>query len=266
MHTTPPTESIIDLTLDPPSPPVADNSGRWSNFRSGYVDIYLSPSSNSSRTSPLEPDTDPRPSAQQSLAQVVGRRGNMYFVHSNDSRPHLTQPNTCTNDTVPLRLAEDRRIDGSLSDALEGTCPSHSSDYSATPEDAADMFPSSPDCSPLVRGFTVTCGRLSLPRGSHDKPRHVLRDDDSAYVVTAHGVIDQVRTAGVLKLDRNIRSPPLASEEFVDDACILSHHGEPVIILGHAREQHQITVLNLRHSQVNISQSSSSLHSLTIAF
>lgn len=251
------TENIIDLTLDPSSPLAGQTSVRWTSFRSGHVDIRLLPLSNDSRASPLELNTDPRPSLQQEPAHLARQHENMPFVRSNDTKSYLARPNMRTNETAPVRLVEDRRIDRSLFDqfhqhgALEAARSSYSGDYSAVPADEVEIFPSSPDCSPLVRGFT--CGKLPLSLGSYDKPRRVLHDDDSAYVVTAHGVIDQIRATGVLNLDRNIRSPPLPLEELVDDACILSHQGEPVIVLGHAREQNQITVLNLGHSQVNIS-------------
>lgn len=70
--------------------------------------------------------------------------------------------------------------------------------------------------------------------------------------LSAHGIIDQVGTTSALKLDHNIRSTSLPFEESIDDACILSHQGEPVILLGHAREQNQIAFLYLGHGQVNM--------------
>jgi hypothetical protein len=124
--------------------------------------------------------------------------------------------------------------------------------YSVVLEDEAEVLPSPPDYNPLVPSFTSAYGNLPLSLGPHDRPRRILHEHDFTYVVTAHGIIDQVGATSMLKFDRNIRSPSLPSEEFIDDACILSHQGEAVIILGHAREQNQITFLNLEHGQVNI--------------
>ncbi|KAF8559008.1 hypothetical protein OG21DRAFT_1403807 [Imleria badia] len=147
------------------------------------------------------------------------------------------------------------RVGGALADqhrqhdALEAAPSNYP--RSIAPEDEA-VAPSSPsDYSPLIRGFTSACGILPLSLGPHDRPRRILHDRDFTYVVTAHGVIDQLGTTSVLELDRNIRSPSLPFEEFVDDACILSHQGNPVVILGHAREQNQIACLVLGHGQVS---------------
>ncbi|KAH0839660.1 hypothetical protein J3R83DRAFT_580 [Lanmaoa asiatica] len=233
MHIASPTERFIDLTLDPPGSGAEGNHTRWLTFRSGHVDIYLPPLSGS-RISPSEASTDPRPGIDQTLAQVVGQREDMPVVCGRDTNLHSAKPNIRVSDTLPQQA----RL-------------GHSRDYLVVLEHEAEILPSSPDHGPLVRGSTFACGNLPLSLGPYDKPRRVLHDDDFAYVVTAHGIIDQVGTMSVLKFDRNIRSPSLPSEEFVDDACILSHQGEPIIALGQAREQTQIAFLNLGHGQVS---------------
>ena len=147
-----------------------------------------------------------------------------------------------TMDTAPDQLP---RLD-----VLDAAPSSYSNDNSMVLEDDTRLFS---DCNSSTRGLFFTCDKLPLSLGSYDKPRRVLRSQDSAYVVTAHGVIDQVCAAGGLRLDRHIRIPQLPLEEAIDDACILSHHGDSIIILGHARERNQLTVLNLARSHVSIS-------------
>ncbi|KAF8138185.1 hypothetical protein EV363DRAFT_1313358 [Boletus edulis] len=146
------------------------------------------------------------------------------------------------------------RAGGSLSDqirqhrALEAARPS--STRSAVQEDEAEMLPSPPDYNPLIRGSTSMCRNLTLSLGPYDKPRRILHGHNFTYVVTAHGTIDQVSTSA-LKFDRNLRSSSSPFQEFVDDACMPSHQGDPIIILGHAREQNQIAFLSLDHGQVS---------------
>lgn len=252
VHTALPTESVIGSTLGPPSPVAEENSARWSTFRSGHVDISLLPLSSGSRIS------SPEASINQTPAQVVGQRNDTPVVRSRDTNPHSVQPNIRANDAVPICSVEDHRIGRYPSDRLRQhdiLVPArlrYPRGYSVVLEDEAEVLPSPPDYSPLVPGFTSACGNLPLSLGPHDRPRRILHGHDFTYIVTAHGVIDQVGATSMLRLDRNIRSPSLPSEEFVDDACILSHLGEPVIILGHAREQNQVTFLNLEHGQVNI--------------
>ena len=254
-RTAPPTESVIDSTLDPPGPVAEERPARWSTFRSGHVDISLPPLS--SRISSPEAGADPRPSINQTPAQVVGQRNDMPVVRSWDTNPHSVQLNTRANDMVPIRSMEGHRTDGSPSDRLRQhdiIVPArlrYPRSYSVL-EDVAEVLPSPPDYSPLVPGFTSACGNLPLSLGPHDRPRRILHDRDFTYVVTAHGIIDQVGATSMLKFDRNIRSPSLPSEEFIDDACILPRQGGAVIVLGHAREQNQVTFLNLEHGQVNI--------------
>ena len=258
MHTAVPSESIADLTRDPQSWIAGEGPVRWSGFRSGYVDIHLSPLSNDSRASLLGPNTDVRTSVHPKESQeVIGQRENMPVSPSSDTLPHLAQSNNRINDTIPVRSTEDSQIGGHLSVqfrqryAIEAVPSSFFKDSLAVLGGEVETVSSSPVHSTLVRGFTFA-GIIPLSLGSHDRPRRLLCDGDSTYVVTAHGVIDKVSATDVLKLDRNIRSPPLPFDEFVHDACILPHLGEPVIILGHAREQNQISLLNLSHSQVNV--------------
>lgn len=255
MHTASPAESVIDLTLDSPSPAAEDNSARWSTFRSGYMDISLPPLVGGSAISSPETGTNPRPSIDQTPALVVGQCKDMPVAWRSNTNPHSVQSNIRAEDPVTIRSVEDQRIGGSLSDQhhiLEAVRLNRSRDYPVALEDEAEVLPSPPDYSPLVRGFTSACGNLPLSLGPHDRPRRILHDHDFTYVVTAHGIIDQIDATSMLKLDRNIRSPALPFEESVDDACILSHQGQPVIILGHAREQNQITFLSLGHGQVNM--------------
>lgn len=258
MHIAPPTESVIDLTLDPPGPVAKENSARWLTFRSRYVDIYLPPLNSGSKNLSSETSTDPRPSIDQMSGQVVGQPEDMPVGRSNDTNSHPAQSSILANGTLFVRSMEDHRIGGSLSnrhrryDASEADLSCYSRDSSVVLEDEAEVLPSPPDHSSLVRGFTLTCGNLPLSLGPHDRPRRMLHVDDFTCVVTAHGIIDQVDTTSALKLDRNIRSPFLPFEELVDDTCILSHHGEPVIVLGHAREQNQVAFLYLGHGQVSM--------------
>ncbi|KAF8845686.1 hypothetical protein BDN67DRAFT_986812 [Paxillus ammoniavirescens] len=94
-------------------------------------------------------------------------------------------------------------------------------------------------------------GTLRLPLGSRDRPRRVLHDRSFAHVVTAHGVIDQVSGTGALKLRRNIWSPVLPFEEFVEDACILPLQGVSAIVLAHMREENQLTLLASTSDQIS---------------
>lgn len=260
MHTAPPTESNIDLTLDPPGQVGAENSARWLTFRSGYVNIYLPPLNGASSS---EASRDPRPSINQTPGQVVGQPEDMPVVRSGDTNPHPVQPNILVNDTLPAHSMEDHRIGGFLSDqlrqhdVLEAGRSGYHRDCSVILQDGAEVLPSPPDRSSLVRGFTLARGNLPLSLGPRDRPRRILHDDDFTCVVTAHGIIDQIVTTSALKLDHNIRSASLPFEESVDDACMQSHQGEPIIILGHAREQNQIAFLYLGHGQVNMQSSSS---------
>ena len=234
-------ERVIDLTLDQPSPDAEVHPTRWSSFRSGYVDISLPAFSSGSRNSSPEPSTD-QPNINQTPGQVMGQRQNMPVVQSSDTSPHSAYPNIRATETFADQLRQHH--------ILEVAPLSHP--RSIVLEGRAKVLSSPSDYSPLVHGFTSACGILPLSLGPHDKPRRILHDHNFAYVVTAHGIIDQVDTTGVLKLDHNIRSPFLPFEEFVDDACILSHQGDPVIVLGHAREQNQIAFLVPGHGQVNI--------------
>lgn len=255
VHTASPTESIIDLTLDSPGPAAEDNSARWSTFRSGYVDISLPPLISGSRISSPETGTDPRPSIDQTPALVVGQCKDMPVAWRSNTNPRSVQPNIHADDPATIRSMEYQRIGGSLSDqhdVLEIVRLNRSRDFSVALEDEAGVHPSSPDYSPLVHGFTSACGNLPLSLGPYDRPRRILHEHDFTYVVTAHGIIDQIGATSMLKLDHNIRSPSLPFEESIDDACILSHQGRPVIIFGHAREQNQITLLSLGHGQVSI--------------
>ncbi|KAG6378453.1 hypothetical protein JVT61DRAFT_12708 [Boletus reticuloceps] len=136
--------------------------------------------------------------------------------------PRSPHPNIHANDAVPVRSIRDHRAGGSLSDqfrqhrALEAARPS--STRSAVQEDEAEVLPSPPDYNPLIRDSTSVCGNLTLSLGPYDKPRRILHGHNFTYVVTAHGTIDQ---------------------------------GDPIIILGHAREQNQIAFLSLDHGQVS---------------
>lgn len=248
---TPPAESVIDLTLDHPGPSAEEHTARWSTFRSGYVAIPLLPLCSNARTSSPEASTDQRPSTDQAPAQVVGQCKDALVVLTSNTNPH----------SVPVYSSEDYRVTGSLSehhhqhDVLEAASSSYP--RAVILEGEAEMLPSPPDRSPLIHAFASACGNLPLPLGPHDKPRRILHAHDSIYIVTAHGIIDQVGTSSVLQLDHNIRSPSLPYEELVDDACILYQQGDPVIILGHAREQGQIALLSMGHGQVNTTSSSS---------
>ena len=256
-HTPPSTESIIDLTLGHSTPVVEDNS-RWTTFRSGHIDIFLPPIASGSRTLLPGASTDPRPTTNHTLAQVVGREDISVVGSSDDTVLRSAHPHIRSSNAIPVGSMENDRQRGPLSDNLPqhdalGAAPSGCPrDYSISLENEAQVLASPADHNTFVRGFTSACGNLQLSLGSRDKPRRLLHDHDSTYVVTAHGIIDQVSTMSVLKVDRNIRSPSLPFEEFIDDSCVLSHQGESIIILGHAREKNQISLLSLGDGQVSI--------------
>ncbi|KAG9317206.1 hypothetical protein JVU11DRAFT_1399 [Chiua virens] len=256
VHTVPLTESIHNSTPSTATPVVQDRSGRWMSFRSGHADIYFPPSNDNPRSLSPEAGTDPRPRINETPAQILDRRREVSRVHFSHAKT-TAQPSAHANDMVLARGGCE--MVGSSSrrhirhNVLEAGSSDEAPDCSAALEDEIELLPSLPDCRSLVAGFSNTSRELFLPLGSHDKPRRVLHDDIFTYVVTAHGVVDRINGTSVLKWDRNIRSPSSPFEEFVDDACILSHQEEPVIIFGHAREQDQISLLTSGRGQVNIS-------------
>ncbi|KAH7887909.1 WD40-repeat-containing domain protein [Phlebopus sp. FC_14] len=102
------------------------------------------------------------------------------------------------------------------------------------------------DDTPFLWDLSLAGEKLGLSLEPHDKPRRILRERSSAHVVvTMHGFIDTLDT-GSLRRHRNLRCPLLPSQEFVDDACMLEIQDVSTVIVAHARENHQLTLLALR--------------------
>jgi len=233
-----PTKNVIDLVSR--SSVEEGYSTRWSTFRSGRMNICLPSLSRSSRVSSSEMETGSLPYIDQPPAQDNVQPEGIPVDCCSDSNPNIR-----TSDSAPVRTTKDHRtsepFSGHVLDVVRSSCyPGHSALPEGETEALSSPFPD----------HTLACDIVTLSLGSFDRPRRLLNSDGFTYVVTAHGIIDQLGTNSVLKWDRNILSPSSPFEELVDDACILLHQGEPVVVLGHAREQNQISLLDLGRGRV----------------
>ncbi|THH17631.1 hypothetical protein EW146_g3225 [Bondarzewia mesenterica] len=87
---------------------------------------------------------------------------------------------------------------------------------------------------------------IRLPKDRHDKPRRLLPNPEGNVVLSAslHGFVYGItstsrRQSGIIK---NSMTP---SQELIDDACLVSHPLGSCIVLGHARDNQQISLVPL---------------------
>ncbi|KAF9221857.1 hypothetical protein BS17DRAFT_784080 [Gyrodon lividus] len=251
-------EDVIDLTLDSSILGVEECSGRWTTFRSGTLNVLLPPSSNaSSRYPSLERlSTGSRPRVHEAPLRVE-KYGE--GIASSESGRGSDQPSIPPNHRFPAGngSGEDSDLDVPLSDLIyrhddsSTTRAGHSRGQPIVLDDEPEVLLSPTDEDSWVLGTSLVCGNSRLPLGCRDKPRRVLHDPSATYIVTAHGIVDQVSGAGALKLRRSIRSPVLPFEEFVEDACILPFQGESAVVLAHTREENQLTLLVPKHGHAS---------------
>ncbi|KIK81868.1 hypothetical protein PAXRUDRAFT_832556 [Paxillus rubicundulus Ve08.2h10] len=233
----PANEEIIDLTLGPSSPVSKERPARWMTFRSGILNVTFPPCNSGPSRSPPSERVPPQNEGHASSG----------VDHGSDQLCGPLNPMVQTGDEP----GEDSDLDVLLSDSVHRhgdpttTHADCSPDQPIVHEDEPEVF-----LAPL--GPTLTCGTLRLPLGSRDRPRRVLHDRSFVHVVTAHGVIDQVsETGGALELRRDILSPVLPFEEFVEDACVLPLQDVSAIVLAHAREENQLTLLASTSGQIS---------------
>ncbi|KAI0663039.1 WD40-repeat-containing domain protein [Cubamyces menziesii] len=89
---------------------------------------------------------------------------------------------------------------------------------------------------------------VQLRKDTHDKPRRLLALPDSRgqLSVTMRGSLDLLEGPHSRHVLELMASPPTeASRQAVDDACILSSFEAPVVVLGHARNSKQLSLVRL---------------------
>ncbi|KAG1780186.1 WD40-repeat-containing domain protein [Suillus placidus] len=93
-------------------------------------------------------------------------------------------------------------------------------------------------------------GPSRLPLDTHDKPRRVLSAhwDSSLITVSMHGFVESLGMPNLV-FQHNLRRPTAPTQESVDDACILHAGDTSVVVLGHAREEKQISYLTFQTSR-----------------
>lgn len=101
--------------------------------------------------------------------------------------------------------------------------------------------------------FDLLVGNFHLPLESHDRFRRIVNIHDfSRIVVTMHGFISRVRDTILSRRFETLWSPSIPTYEHVDDACLIhSGHDTVSVVLAHAREDAQLTVLSLKDNQVS---------------
>lgn len=100
--------------------------------------------------------------------------------------------------------------------------------------------------SPPDRGQDI----VALPKHQHDKPRRMLlpttgHESTLLYAVSMHGFICSIDVSQPSKPPQSLRIPEDPWRESIDDACILNTADRTVMILGHARDRHQVSVIQV---------------------
>ncbi|KIJ70272.1 hypothetical protein HYDPIDRAFT_23396 [Hydnomerulius pinastri MD-312] len=238
-----------------------DSSFRRPAFRSGTLEVPLAPSRNASfshdgpslkaarrpsgsATREVNPQVEEGNGSKASSIRKTAQCGLEPDVPPNESPPPGGSAGDDSDFYLPLsdllRQHSDPAVSGEGSSAAQPIILEDEPEEPLSHSNASTPAPWNP---------TSMGENFRLPLDAYDRPRRLLRDSSSAHVlVTAHGFVERVSETGASRRRQNIRSPTLPLQEFVDDACILPVPGAFVMVLAHAREDRQLTLLASRHN------------------